>query len=95
MNKREIYIIVLNEFKLGHNAANASRNINMAFGEASTTERKIQRWFQKFRSGDMSLEEEEGRGRPPKIDDDELKALVEQNPRTTVRKIAKELDVDL
>jgi hypothetical protein len=56
MNNREIRVIFLYEFKLGHNAAEATRNINQAFGEDTAKERTVRWWFEKFRSGDMSLE---------------------------------------
>ena len=79
MNRNEIHLILLYEFKLDHKAAEASRNINFAFGAGTVSERTAQEWFQKFRSGDMSVEEKEGRGRPSKIDSFELKAVVELN----------------
>jgi len=52
------------------------------------------RWFTRFRSGDTSLEEDEGRGRPSLVDNDHLKELVEENPRTTTYNLALVLDVD-
>ena len=93
MEKKQMRTISLYEFKLGHKAAEATRNINSAFGQETANERTVQRWFQKFRDGDESLEDEEGRGRPMVVDNDELKALVKTNPHTTVRKLAEELGV--
>lgn len=93
MNKSQIHLILLYEFKLGNKAAEAARHINRAWGPLTTTERTAQRWFTRFRSGDTSLEEEEGRGRPSSVDDDFLKALVEDNPRTTLCELARELNV--
>ena len=55
----------------------------------------MQRWFKRFRSGDLSLEEEDGRGRPSQVYDDELKALVKANHRTTVRELGATLGVSL
>ena len=49
--------------------------------------------FKRFLSGDLSLEEEEGRGRSSQVDDDELKALVNANPKTTVCKLGALLGV--
>lgn len=89
----QIRTIFLFQFKCGRKAAETARDINNAFGQGTTTERTVQSWFQKFRTGDESLHEEEGRGRPSAIDDDDLKALVEANPRTTVRELAEELGV--
>ena len=94
MNNKEIRLILLHEFKLGHKAAEATQNINKAWGEDTAHERAARRWFQKFRSGDVSLKDEEGRGRPSTVEDDHLKALVEENPRQTVRGLAKVLGVD-
>ena len=95
MNRNEIHLILLYEFKLDHKAAEASRNINFAFGAGTVSERTAQECFQKFGSGDMSVEEKEGRGRPSKIDSFELKAVVELNPRTTLSELANEFNVDI
>lgn len=54
----------------------------------------MRRWFKKFREGEVNLEDKEGRGRPSLVDDDMLKAMVEANPRKTVRELAQELQVD-
>ncbi len=94
MNKNRIRVILLHEFKLGHNAAEATRNINQAWGEKTTSERTARRWFEKFCSGDMSVEDEEGRGRTSTVDDGHLKALIEADPRQTVRELAQGLGVD-
>lgn len=95
MNNRDIRAIFLYEFKLGRNATQAAHNINEAFGEDTANERTVQRWFAKFRSGDMSLENEE-RGRPETvIDNDHLKALIEADTRITVRELATDLNVSI
>ncbi|RLU16087.1 hypothetical protein DMN91_011845 [Ooceraea biroi] len=94
MEKKQLRAIFLYEFKLGHKAAEATRNINSAFGQGTANERTMQRWFQKFRNRDESLEDEEGRGRPSTIDNDELKVLVEADPRITIRELAVKLDLD-
>jgi hypothetical protein len=70
MEKHEFRIIFLHEFKLGHNAIQAAQNINQAWGQGSTSERTVRRWFGKFRAGDESLNDEQGRGRPTAVDDD-------------------------
>ena len=93
MDRTEIRINFLYEFDLGHSAAEAFRNIISAKGQGVTCERTVQRWFEKFRSGDRSLQEEDGRGRPSDVGDEQLKALVEANPRTTIRELSIELDV--
>lgn len=95
MNNRDLRAIFFYEWKLGHNAAEATRNISRAFGKDSANERTVRRWFEKFRNGDVSLENE-ARGRPESlVDDDQLKALVEAQPRTTVQELAKDLNVSI
>ncbi|KAF2361874.1 Transposase type 1 [Trinorchestia longiramus] len=63
MTKHDLRLLTLHELKLGHNASEASANINRAWGEESTRDWTVRRWFGKFRSGDESLKDEEGRGR--------------------------------
>ncbi|XP_073986846.1 histone-lysine N-methyltransferase SETMAR-like [Rhodnius prolixus] len=52
-----------------------------------------QRWFSKFRSGDLSLEESDRSGRPSKIDNDVLRSMLENNPHLTSREIAEEFGI--
>ncbi|XP_035742750.1 histone-lysine N-methyltransferase SETMAR-like [Vespa mandarinia] len=94
MNSTDIHVIFLYEYKFGNNAAKAVRNINQAFGENIVNDRKVQRWFEKFRSGDFSLQNEP-RGRPEKsLKNDALKALVETNPIVSSRELSARMEVD-
>ena len=93
--KKRNYEHFLYEFKLGHKASEAARNINGALGDGTTNERMLQRWFKKFQEGDETLKDDDGRGRKPAIENENLKALVEANPRTTVRELAEELGVTI
>lgn len=93
MSKRDFRQIYFYEYTLGRSAAQTARNINEVWGERSVNECTVQRWYKKFRRGEVDLEDQEGRGRPSAIDDDDLNALVEANPRTTVRELAEELGV--
>lgn len=88
MDRKQIRIIFLYEYKLGHKAAEATRNINRAFGRNTVNERTVHRWFRKFRNGDESLKEEKGRGRHSVVDNDRLKKLVEAEPDTSARQLA-------
>ena len=93
MDKMQIRTIFLFQFKLGRKAAETARDINDAFGPGTTNKRMAQWWFEKFRSGDEGLEDDEGRGRPSEIDNDQLRALIEADPRKTTREVAEELNV--
>ena len=95
LSSKELRLLFLYEFKLGHNAAVAASNIDLAFGEGTANQRTIRRWFEKFRSGDMNLENEP-RGRPESVVNEEhLRATVEANPQTTVRALAIDLGVSI
>ena len=93
MKNRKIRLIYLYEFKLGHKATEACTNINSAFGKGTVNVRTVQRWFDKFCSGNTSLKEKDGRGQPTSVDNNLLRALVEANPKTTVRELSIELGV--
>jgi histone-lysine N-methyltransferase SETMAR len=95
MDKLKIRVIFEYEFRGGTNGAQTARNINEVFGEDVTNERTVQRWFHKFRSGDFNLENEP-RGRPEiKIDNDELKVVVEANPSQATRELAARFGVTI
>ncbi|VDP01828.1 unnamed protein product [Heligmosomoides polygyrus] len=91
MDKRVIRGIYLYEFKLGTTAKEADEKINAAFGQGCPTIRTAYRWYQKFRNGDESLEEHEGRGRHSDVDEDKLRDMVEEDPHKGTREIAKVL----
>jgi transposase len=82
---------MLYEFELVHTAAVAARNICAALGEGTVAKRTCQFWFNRFRSGDKSLEDQPRSGRPVECDIEALLALVEDNPRITTRELAMEL----
>lgn len=89
LNNHQLRVIYLYEWKLGHNASQAAKNINLAFGEGTATDRNIRRWFDKFISGDMNLENED-RGRPLiQFVDQDLKKIIESDTRQSVRDIAQ------
>ena len=76
----EIRIILRHYFKKGFSAAKAAREICDVEGEDSMPERTAQRWYQRFKAGDMSLEDKPRSGRPSTVDQEELRAAIEANP---------------
>lgn len=94
MSKKDFRNIFFYEFKLGRNATETARNINTVWGQGSIDDSTVRRWFTKFREGETSLEDQEGRGRPSAVDDAILKTMVEDSPRVTIKELAQQLQVD-
>jgi len=80
-------------FHLKKNAAEATAMICVAYGENDITHTKCKRWYQKFRQGDFTVENEPRAGRPQKTKTDELQALLDINSAQTEKKLAKQLGV--
>jgi histone-lysine N-methyltransferase SETMAR len=55
------------------------------------TSEKCQRWFKKFRMGDLSLEDDQRSGQPVEFDEDALSALVETEPYLSTEELATKL----
>ncbi|XP_015911681.1 histone-lysine N-methyltransferase SETMAR-like [Parasteatoda tepidariorum] len=84
---------ILYEFQKGSNASEACKNLCAVFGKDIVNVCTCQRWFSKFRSGDLSLKESDRSGRPSKIDNDVLRSMLENNPHLTSREIAEEFGI--
>lgn len=52
---------------MGHNGAEAAKNINSVFGDNTASERTMRFWFQKFANVDFSLENQVRRQPKPSI----------------------------
>ena len=68
LDKKQIRVIFLFKFKMGHKAVETTCNINNTFGPGTADERTVQWWFKKFCKGDESLEDEECSDRPSEVD---------------------------
>lgn len=79
LSKRQILVVFVHEFRLGHSAAEAAGNVVNA--SASTTHR----WFENFRAGDFILGDWEGRGWLSEVDNDELEAIRSNEVRHSKR----------
>lgn len=69
--------------------------MNDVFCPGTTTECTARRLFKKFCSGEESYENDKRSGRPSNVVNDQLKGLVNADPRTTVRKLVVKIDVAL
>ena len=64
LDKKQIRVIFLFEFKMDCKAAETTCNINNAFGPGTANEGTVQWWFKKFCKGDKNLDDKE-QGGPP------------------------------
>ena len=81
-------------FHLKKNAAESHRLLVEAYGEHAPALKTCYRWFERFQSGDFNLEDKERPGQPKKIEDEELQALLDEDPCQTQQELALELGVD-
>ncbi|KAB0365380.1 hypothetical protein FD754_009536 [Muntiacus muntjak] len=68
LDKRQIQVIFLFEFKMGCNAVETTCNINNTFGPGAANRYTVQWWFKKFCKGGKCLEDEEHSGQPLEVD---------------------------
>ena len=84
LDKKRIQAIFLLEFKTGHKATETTHNINNTSGPGTTAECTVQWLSKKFCKEDESLEDEEGSSWPLEVDNDQLRAIIEADPLTTI-----------
>lgn len=75
-------------FDSGHKAAEAHRQLVQTYGQDAPHYNTCASWFQRFKSGDRSIEDKERSGRPTEVDRDELLSVVQDNRRISSRQIA-------
>ncbi|GFW74296.1 histone-lysine N-methyltransferase SETMAR [Trichonephila clavipes] len=80
-------------FNCGSNASVACKNLCAVFRKDIVNVHTCQRWFSKFRSGKLSLQESDRSGRPSKINNDVLRSMLENNLHLTSQEIAKEFGI--
>ncbi|XP_012060168.1 PREDICTED: histone-lysine N-methyltransferase SETMAR-like [Atta cephalotes] len=74
-------------------ATQAANKICAVYGDGAIAERTVRKWFARFKAGDFNLEDQERPGRPSITDEDQIKTLIENNPRYTTRKLAEMLNM--
>ncbi|XP_029644891.1 histone-lysine N-methyltransferase SETMAR-like [Octopus sinensis] len=76
------------------NAAKTIKNICEIYGDDDAVgESSVRRWFAKFEAGESSLEDDSRSGRPSKLDEDVLKAKIEEMSNIATRELAEESEV--
>lgn len=95
MDISKIRVIFEYEFRRGSNARQTVRNMSDVFRSKVVNERMVQRWFQKFRAGDFCLQNMP-RGKPEtKVNQADLKAVVEKDPSQSTQELALKFNVSI
>ena len=88
-----IHACLLYEFKLGTSASSASCKLCTVFGEGAVSKRTAQNWFQKFQSGNKTLEDKLRAGQQISLHNGNLKAAIESDSYLTCRELASRFNV--
>ena len=75
LDKKQIGVIFLFEFKMGCKSGETTCNINNAFGPGTINDHTVQWSFKHFSKGDENLEHKEHRCQPLQGDNNQLRAL--------------------
>lgn len=92
-NKEHIRNVLLFHFNSKKSADQSWKDICTVYGADAVSRSTCFKWFQKFRAGDFSLENEPHASRPREVDDDKLVELVNANPHYTTRELGAMLNV--
>ena len=83
--------IVYYEFLQDRSVAGATANIHAAFKEDVLSRWTINRFFNRFQSGDILFEDQPRSGRPSVLDDDDLREALKCNPDASTRELSMKL----
>ena len=76
LDKKQILVTFLFEFRIGHKAVETTQSINNTFDPETANKYTVQWCFKKFCKGDESLDDEEHSGWPLEGDNDQLRGLL-------------------
>lgn len=82
-------------FNLKKKAAESHRMLVEAYGEEVPSETTCREWFRRFKIGDYEIKDKYRSGQPKKFKDEDLKALLDKNPRQTLAEMAATFNVTI
>ena len=79
LSKEHFRHCLLYEDQHGKKAKDAFESLNTFFADNLVTYPTVTRWYKRFKSGDLRLDDHEREGRPEKCLDNDLQAFLEEN----------------
>ena len=83
--------LMVYEFEMDHNTAEATKNICCAKGEGAIDHDSVSSGFKKFCSGYKTLDDQKRSGRPKVIDTDAVLQAIESNLMSNFQRVSGEL----
>lgn len=93
IEKIHIRHCMLHYFHRHKTAAETVRVICETYGESSVSDDVCQYWFKRFKSGDIDLSYKSPSGRPQKVENDDLQALLDEDSAQTQRELSDKLGI--
>ena len=91
LSHRGIQVLLFHEFLLGRRASKATNNICSAMDEDMLSIRTGQHWFNRFKNGNLQLDDLPHSSRSKELGVDLLKQFIEEIPRLTSLDLAEQL----
>ena len=92
LDKKQIWATLFIQILHGLYIAWKTRNIN-PFGPGTANKHMVQWWFKKLCKADESLGDNEQRGWPSEVDNDQLRAIIKADTLATTWEVAKEFNI--
>uniref|UniRef100_A0A1I7UV72 HTH_48 domain-containing protein n=1 Tax=Caenorhabditis tropicalis TaxID=1561998 RepID=A0A1I7UV72_9PELO len=89
--REQVRLLLFYEHLSGSNTRQAADRINLLIGPGTVNQATAARWFQKFKRGEVEFKDSPRSGRPKVVVEDELLALVKEDPRQSSRCLASRL----
>lgn len=92
--KQHFREVLLHYFILKKSAAESFRLLVDIYGENAPSERSCREWFQRFRNDEFDVRDKEREGAPKKFNDEQLQALLDEDPSQTLKELSQVLNVN-
>lgn len=91
--KQHFREILLFCFNLKQSSAASHRMLIEVYGKDVPSDATCREWFRRFKIGDYEIRDKYRSGQPKKFSDNDIKLLLDENPRQTLHELAKQLNV--